>query len=87
MLQYWFWKKGSDVSEHHFLFAKSAVERTFYRLQIHYYLQMLNNSEKIAKFNGYNFTIYMVYQWPHENILKKSVGPRKKIEVKGGRLV
>ena len=33
------------------------------------------------------FSIYMVYQWPHENILKKSVGPREKIEVKGGHLV
>ena len=33
------------------------------------------------------FSIYIVYQWPHENDLKKSVRPRKKIEVEGGRLV
>ena len=45
-------------------------------LEVHYNLQMLNNSEKNRQINGH-----------HENILKKSVGPCKKIEVKGGHLV
>ena len=56
-------------------------------LSRHYYLQMLNNSEKNPNLMDTLFSIYMVNKWPHENILKKSVGPRKKIEVKGGRLV
>ena len=33
------------------------------------------------------FSICMIYQRPSEKILKKSVRPREKIEVKGGRLV
>ena len=32
-------------------------------------------------------SIYMVYQWPHENILENSIWPPVKIEVKGGHLV
>ena len=61
--------------------------RPFWDFIIHYYLQILNNSEKFSNLVDIILSIYMVYQWPHENILKKSVWPREKIEVKGGCLV
>ena len=33
------------------------------------------------------FSIYMVYQWPYENILKNLLSLARKTKVKGGRLV
>ena len=43
--------------------------------------------KKFPKLLDTIFSIYIVYQCPHENILKKSVWSREKIEVKVGSLV